>query len=54
MYRPQWSGLATTDDAARAVELLEELGFLRAVRVEARETGGRPKTIYHVNPRLDK
>lgn len=49
VYRHEWSGLATETDVAPALELLEDLGWLRS---ETQQTGGRPKTLYNVNPKL--
>lgn len=47
VYRPQWSGLATPDDAKRAVEVLVEFDWLRT---EVEQTGGRSRTWYRLNP----
>ena len=50
IYRNCWSDLATKDDAEAAVELLEALDWIRAEMVA---TGGKPKTVYRINPRLE-
>ena len=47
VYRPQWSGLTTRQAATEAVELLCDLGWLRAGKVT---TGGRDATEYGINP----
>lgn len=47
--RPQWSGLRTAQLARAAAELLESLGW---VRVESRDTGGRPSPVLRLHPRL--
>ncbi len=49
VYSNEWSGLATPDDAQRAIETLEDLDWLQC---EAKHTGGRPKQVYRINPRL--
>lgn len=48
-YRQRWSHLATRTDAAAAVSCLVDLDWLRP---EVVATGGAPKTIYHLNPRV--
>lgn len=48
VYLKGWSGLSDPKDARRAVELLEDLDYLRA---ETLQTAGRPKTVYWINPR---
>lgn len=50
VYRNGWSGLASREEAASAVEMLEALDWLRAVE---EDTGGRPRTVYRINPRLE-
>jgi hypothetical protein len=47
VYRQHWSGLATHDDAGQAVNLLADLGWLRA---EQQGTPGRTRTVYRINP----
>jgi hypothetical protein len=49
VYRPQWSELTTPEAAAKAVEVLLDLEWLREA-VEA--TGGRPRRRFLVNPRI--
>jgi hypothetical protein len=49
VYRSSWSQLATRDDAAAAVELLIDLGWLR---VETLPTGGRERTRHRINLRI--
>ena len=49
VYRHCWSGLATRGDAVGAVELLEDLDWLRATR---ERTPGAPRTSYQINPLL--
>lgn len=48
VYLKGWSGLASPEEARRAVELLEELDYLRS---ELLPTPGRPKTVYWTNPK---
>lgn len=47
--RPQWSGLRTADSVRAAADGLKALGW---VRVEERETGGRPSPVLRLHPRL--
>jgi hypothetical protein len=48
IYRHCWSGLLETDRVEAGLAVLTECGWIRA---ETLNTGGRPSTIYHVNPR---
>lgn len=50
VYRPQWSGLTSREDAESAVEELVELVWLR---IEEQATGGRARTVHRINPRLE-
>ena len=49
VYFKGWSGLGEPDEVSRAAEVLEAAGW---VRQEVKQTGGRPSTVYHVNPAL--
>jgi putative DNA primase/helicase len=49
VYRPGWSNLGSSDLAWQAVEILEDFDWL--IR-EQKETSGRPRTVFHVNPLL--
>jgi len=48
--RKQWTGLTAAEDIASAIDMLEELHWLRPESVPATARGGRPTTQYHVNP----
>jgi hypothetical protein len=48
VYKHHWGSLDNPQDTERAIDVLEEHGILVP---EQQETGGRPQTIYHVNPR---
>lgn len=50
VYRPGWHQLADQETAAKAVNVLVEYDWLRAETVE---TGGRPRTWYHINPGIN-
>jgi hypothetical protein len=53
VYRNNWSLLSTAKEAAEAVEILVDMGWLSAVpdqRVNG--TNGRPTVRYSINPRL--
>jgi putative DNA primase/helicase len=47
IYNRGWSGLGTRDEAAAAVAVLEDYGWMRAF---TEETEGRPRTVYRINP----
>lgn len=49
VYRPEWSGLTDREDVSHALELLEDLHWLRSYPVQ---TGGREKTAYAINPAI--
>lgn len=49
VYRRGWSGLTTKEDVQAAVNVLIDLDWLRH---ESLPTGGAPKTVYHVNPKV--
>jgi putative DNA primase/helicase len=48
VWRPGWAMLSDRDQVAAALRLLVDLGWLSMSR---RDTGGRPSTVYEVNPR---
>jgi Protein of unknown function (DUF3987) len=50
-----WKGLATKDEVARAVSLLEDHGWLARQEIPTTPaTGGRPTAVYHINPAVLK
>jgi putative DNA primase/helicase len=49
VYRPQWSGLATKQEAEIAINELESRHWIRS---ETQDTGGKPTVVYCVNPKL--
>jgi hypothetical protein len=52
VYRPQWTGLTEPGVVTRALEVLEDLGWLACEPQAATIAGGRPTLRYHVNPRV--
>lgn len=44
-----WSGLSSTKTTEQALDLLENLDWVDSVLIS---TGGRPKTVYCINPRI--
>lgn len=48
VYRQHWTHLTTRDDAQAAVDLLEDLGWLRS---STEATAGRAKTTYAAHPK---
>lgn len=52
VLRKGWSGLTTLDEVRQAADLLEELNWIRAERIESGERGGRPRFHYLVHPNL--
>lgn len=49
VYLKHWACLATREEVADAARLLVDLDWLREKVMD--DTGGRPKTLYHVNPK---
>ena len=49
VYRPQWSGLTTREAAAAALDVLVDVDWLRPEEVPTR---GRPRRVFHINPRV--
>lgn len=49
VHNKGWSGLATADAVMAAAEILADYDWLR---VETIASGGRPKTLYWINPRV--
>jgi putative DNA primase/helicase len=50
VYRNQWAGLSTKEEAATALQVLEDANWIKHVRVES--PTGRPKQLYTINPKL--
>ena len=51
VYRPQWTGLNSPDEARAALYVLCEYGWVRKEQV-ATDGPGRPSEIYLINPRI--
>jgi predicted transcriptional regulator len=51
IYNRQWAGLATREEVAAAMEILEEHGWLRRATVKPKG-GGRSSEVVHVHPEL--
>ena len=49
IYHKGWSGLTSAEEVAEPLALLEHLDWLRS---RTHQTGGRPSTVYTVNPRM--
>lgn len=49
VYINEWSGLATADEAKKALDTLEEFGWVRG---DSARTGGRPTVEYSINPKV--
>jgi uncharacterized protein DUF3987 len=49
VYFKCWSGLSSSEMVADPLAMLEHLGWLRS---HTRQTGGRPITLYTLNPRI--
>jgi len=47
VYRPKWSSLASKDAASAAVDVLIDIDWIHP---EQCDTGGKPKTVFRVNP----
>jgi hypothetical protein len=50
VYRPQWSGLTSPDEARAALNVLCEYHWMR--KVQKPDETGRPSEIYRINPRI--
>lgn len=50
VYRPQWSGLTTPEEARAALRLLEDYGWVR--RSQDAQADGRPSENYLINPKI--
>jgi hypothetical protein len=51
IYRKQWTGLGTLEEVTAALGKLEELGWVRLVKVKP-ESRGRPSEVVRVHPDL--
>ncbi|MFT5327087.1 MAG: hypothetical protein ACI8P0_004974, partial [Planctomycetaceae bacterium] len=51
VYRPGWSGLTDRSDAQAAVDVLIDHDWLTSQTID---TGGRPQTVYRINPHVTK
>lgn len=52
VYNKNWSGLDAPEAVKRAAEILEDAGWVRQFIVESGPAGGRPTSVYEVNPRF--
>ena len=52
--RHQWSGLKTTDNVQAALDWLIDAHWLRCTAVPAGKDGGRPTSIYRINPKIQR
>jgi putative DNA primase/helicase len=53
VYRRQWSGLDEPDRVEATLEVLEAHGWVRAAKIQ-RPDGGRPTTLWQLNPRISE
>ena len=51
-YRPEWVGLDTRDLALKALDVLEDAGWVRPIRPGPRTKGGRRSERYALNPKV--
>ena len=52
VYRKQWAGVTTADEAEAALGVLEDHGWVRPVEVPTGPSGGHPRTEFHPHPYL--
>jgi putative DNA primase/helicase len=52
VYRHQWTGLDTPDNAGDALEILEDAGWVRSWPAQSTPLGGRPTDRYQINPKI--
>jgi hypothetical protein len=50
VYTKGWSGLDNPDRARRALEILEDAGWVRRLELQTRPSGGRPSESWAINP----
>jgi hypothetical protein len=50
VYRNQWAGLSTKQEAVAALKVLEDARWVR--RNTARSSNGRPSELYFINPKI--
>ena len=54
VVRKGWAGLTTTDDVERAINLMEEKGWIKTVETIPGVAGGRPQINVWINPEILK
>jgi putative DNA primase/helicase len=54
VYLKSWTGLDSPDRARAALELLEEVAWIRQVPNESSAKGGRPSEIWAINPKIGR
>ena len=52
VYHAGWNGLSSPDEAYRALDVLEEAGWVRRREIPTTATGGRPSTLFDINPKV--
>ncbi len=50
IYRRGWAGLDTPESARAALDILEDAGWVRPIQAEEGRQGGRPSSLYLLNP----
>jgi putative DNA primase/helicase len=52
IYRNQWTGLQTSEECQKPLQLLTDYGYLRPLSVSTTDKGGKPTIAYIVHPSL--
>jgi hypothetical protein len=52
VYLKGWSGLETPEASVRAVEILQDAGWIRPINEERGSQGGRPAMRFEINPKV--
>lgn len=52
IWRNQWTGLQSSEDCVKPLQILVDHGYLRPLSVSTTDKGGRPTTEYFVHPSL--
>jgi Protein of unknown function (DUF3987) len=52
VQRKGWAGLSSNDDVRKAIDLLEDRGWVKVVEVPSGERGGRPSDRVWIHPSL--
>jgi putative DNA primase/helicase len=52
VYQNDWRDLTTPEAVRKVLDILEDAGWVRRVPLESKTTGGRPRELYAINPKI--